>query len=117
MLHCHDGVLISRVSLITAVMAMPRVGFLVTGPSTSSGEGSGQQVGRQGRALLLHHVAHVLQLDLAARLRVWRAARQQDDGGARAAETVLQSALLWRLLQVGMPVLHFSKTACPGWFL
>jgi hypothetical protein len=57
-------------------------------------------VGRQGRALLLHYVAVVLEADLAARLRVLREAKASDDGGARAAETVLQGALLWRLLQV-----------------
>ncbi|GBF97953.1 hypothetical protein Rsub_10626 [Raphidocelis subcapitata] len=70
------------------------------GGGSDSGDGSvGSRIGPQGRALLLHYVTGLLQSDLAARLRVWRAARCSDDGGARAAETVLQGALLWRLLQ------------------
>jgi hypothetical protein len=74
------------------------------GPAPADGaeeEGSAGRVGPRGRALLLHYVVGVAQSDLAARLRVWRAARDAGgDGGARTAEAVLQNALLWRLLQV-----------------
>ncbi|KIZ07018.1 hypothetical protein MNEG_0929 [Monoraphidium neglectum] len=69
------------------------------GGSDGGAEDAARAVGRQGRALLLHYVAVVLEADLAARLRVLREAKASDDGGARAAETVLQGALLWRLLQ------------------
>jgi len=80
----------------------PVAGAAGTSDGAAGGSSAGgAKVGCQGRALLLHYVAAVLQADLAARLRVWRAARRADDGGARAAETVLQGALLWRLLQVG----------------